>query len=130
MSYAIDTADILDWCASYDGPPFHAVLCDAPYEIAFMGRKDWDGTGVSFRPETWAAIAEHLHPGALLFVFAGSRTYHRIACALEDAGLAICQPISWLFGSGFPKASQISSQLDNRWAEENYGGWCECEGDE
>ena len=52
--YAIDTADVLDWCAAYDGPPFHAALMDAPYEIAFMS-KGWDNQGVSFRPETWAA---------------------------------------------------------------------------
>lgn len=69
MTYQQATADILDWCRDYDGPPFHAILCDAPYEIAFMG-KGWDAQGVSFRPDTWAAIAEHLLPGALLFVFA------------------------------------------------------------
>ena len=64
MDWEIHTADILNWAAGYDGPKFHALLCDPPYELKFMGKR-WDATGISFQPDTWAALAEHLHPGAV-----------------------------------------------------------------
>lgn len=83
----------------------------------FMGR-DWDGLdengqGIAFRPDTWAAIAEHLYPGAWGMAFAGSRGWHRMAVAIEDAGL-IMQPtiFGWSYGSGFPKATRIDTQID------------------
>ena len=103
--------DVMDWARDYSGEPFHALLCDPPYELAFMGKK-WDSSGVSFRPETWAALAEHLHPGAFGMAFAGSRTMHRIACAIEDAGLILHPFIGWVYGSGFPKATRIDTQID------------------
>lgn len=111
MPFRIDHAKVGDWCAAYDGPPFHACLCDPPYEIGFMSKK-WDATGVAFRPETWAAIGEHLLPGAFLMAFGGSRTFHRLTCAIEDAGYIIHPAICWLYGSGFPKATRIDTQVD------------------
>ena len=108
MGYSVVCADVLDW--EYDGPKFHALLCDAPYELGFMG-KTWDDSGVSFQPETWAALAEHLHPGAFGMTFAGSRTWHRIAVAIEDAGLVIHPSIfAWANAAGFPKATRIDAQ--------------------
>ena len=104
-------SDILAWADTYHGPKFHALLCDPPYELAFMG-KSWDASGVSFQPSTWAALAQHLLPGAFLMAFGGSRTYHRMACAIEDAGLVIHPAISWLYGSGFPKSTRIDTQID------------------
>lgn len=105
-------ADVLDWAATYQGPRFHALLCDPPYELGFMG-KDWDRSGVAFKPETWAALAEHLHPGAFGMAFASSRGWHRLAVAIEDAGLRIHPAIfGWSFGSGFPKATRIDTQID------------------
>jgi site-specific DNA-methyltransferase (adenine-specific) len=68
----------------------------------FMGQR-WDGGNVSFRPETWATVATILRPGAFLLAFGGTRTYHRLACAIEDAGFVIQDSIAWLYGSGFPK---------------------------
>ncbi|MBV8775503.1 MAG: hypothetical protein JO166_24695 [Deltaproteobacteria bacterium] len=65
----------------------------------FMGQH-WDSGDIAFRPETWAALAALLHPGAFVFAFAGCRGYHRMACAMEDAGLIIHPAIGWLFGSG------------------------------
>lgn len=135
-------ADILKWAETYQGPKFHAMLSDPPYHLTeitkrfgkpgsapaqfgtdgayqragrgFMG-KDWDGGDIAFRPETWAAMAEHLYPGAWGMAFAGSRGWHRMACAIEDAGL-IMQPtiFGWAYGSGFPKATRIDTQLDAR----------------
>jgi site-specific DNA-methyltransferase (adenine-specific) len=68
----------------------------------FMG-KTWDGGDIAFRPETWVTISSIMRPGAFLVVFGGTRTYHRMACAIEDAGFVIQDCIMWLYGSGFPK---------------------------
>lgn len=89
--------DIMNWCAEYDGPPFHAVLCDAPYEIEFMN-SEWDASGIAFNSETWQAIAAHLHPGAFLFVFAGTMNDDLIAGAMRRAGLEKHHSLSWIFG--------------------------------
>lgn len=68
----------------------------------FMGQK-WDGGDIAFRPETWAIVATIMRPGAFLVAFGGTRTYHRLVSAIEDAGFVIQDQIAWLFGSGFPK---------------------------
>lgn len=68
----------------------------------FMGQK-WDGGDIAFRPETWATVATILRPGAFLLAFGGTRTYHRLVCAIEDAGFIVQDQIAWVFGSGFPK---------------------------
>jgi site-specific DNA-methyltransferase (adenine-specific) len=68
----------------------------------FMGQQ-WDGGDIAFRPETWATIATALRPGAFLVAFGSTRTFHRLACAIEDAGIVIQDTIAWLYGSGFPK---------------------------
>jgi site-specific DNA-methyltransferase (adenine-specific) len=69
----------------------------------FMGQK-WDGGDVAFRPETWAAVFRVLKPGAHLVAFSGTRTYHRMVCAIEDAGFEIRDQLAWVYGSGFPKS--------------------------
>lgn len=69
----------------------------------FMGQQ-WDGGDIAFRPETWGEVLRVLKPGAHLVAFGGSRTYHRLACAIEDAGFEIRDQIMWLYGSGFPKS--------------------------
>lgn len=101
--------NVLDWTKEYNGEPFHAMLCDPPYELGFMS-KQWDNTGIAFQPETWAALAQHLHPGAFIMAFASTRGFHRQAVAMEDAGLIMHPFITWSFGSGFPKATSISAQ--------------------
>lgn len=69
----------------------------------FMG-KQWDGGDVAFRVETWLAVWRVLKPGAHLVAFSGTRTYHRMVCAIEDAGFEIRDQIGWAYGSGFPKS--------------------------
>jgi site-specific DNA-methyltransferase (adenine-specific) len=106
--------DILKWCddRAWDNPPkFHAVLCDPPYELGFMG-KSWDSTGIAFDKDTWKKIADQLYPGAYLLAFGGTRTYHRMACAIEDAGFEVRDMISWIYGSGFPKSLNIGKAVD------------------
>lgn len=77
----------------------------------FMG-KSWDNTGVSFDPETWSAMLRILKPGGYLLAFGGSRTYHRIAVAIEDAGFELRDTIMWLYGQGMPKSLDISKAID------------------
>jgi site-specific DNA-methyltransferase (adenine-specific) len=77
----------------------------------FMGQK-WDGGDVAFRPETWAEVLRVLKPGGHLIAFSGTRTYHRMAVAIEDAGFEVRDMIAWHYGSGFPKSHDISKAID------------------
>jgi len=122
MDWRIVLGKAEDWAVSYQGEPFHALLCDPPYELGFMG-KDWDRSGVAFKSETWAALAEHLHPGAFGMAFASARGWHRLAVAIEDAGLRIHPSIfGWTYGSGFPKATRISADgKSGAWEGYRYG---------
>ena len=73
--------------------------------------KAWDGSGVAVRAETWRAVARVLKPGAYLLAFGGTRTFHRVACAIEDAGFEIRDCLSWLYGQGFPKSLNLPGGL-------------------
>jgi DNA modification methylase len=77
----------------------------------FMG-KQWDGGDVAFRTELWAEVLRVLKPGGHLAAFGGTRTYHRMACAIEDAGFEVRDMIGWLYGSGFPKSHDVSKGID------------------
>ena len=115
-NWRIDCKDILTWCKEYNGPKFHAMLCDPPYELGFMG-KDWDKSGIAFDPEVWIALKEHLLPGAFIFVFGSSRGWHRLAVAIEDAGFVFHPSLmmwGWVQGQGFCKATNIHSQLEKQ----------------
>lgn len=81
---------------------FDAIATDPPYELGFMG-KSWDSTGVAFDVRTWQAALRVCKPGAYMVAMGGTRTYHRLTCAIEDAGWEIRDCLSWLYGSGFPK---------------------------
>jgi site-specific DNA-methyltransferase (adenine-specific) len=72
----------------------------------FMGQS-WDGGDVAFRPETWAEVLRVLKPGGHLVAFSGTRTYHRMAVAIEDAGFEIRDQLAWVYGSGFPKSHNL-----------------------
>ena len=88
-----------------------AIVTDPPYELGFMG-KSWDASGVAFDPATWREALRVLKPGGHLIAFSGSRTYHRMAVAIEDAGFEIRDQIMWIYGSGFPKSHNISKGID------------------
>jgi DNA modification methylase len=77
----------------------------------FMGQT-WDGGDVAFQPETWAEVLRVLKPGGHLVAFSGTRTYHRMAVAIEDAGFEVRDMIAWHYGSGFPKSHDISKAID------------------
>ena len=74
--------------------------------------KAWDCSGVAFDVETWRAALRVLKPGGHLLAFGGSRTSHRMAVAIEDAGFEIRDTIMWIYGSGFPKSHDVSKAID------------------
>ncbi len=88
-----------------------SIVTDPPYELGFMG-KSWDSSGIAFNVEVWREALRVLKPGGHLIAFSGSRTYHRMAVAIEDAGFEIRDQIMWVYGSGFPKSHNISKALD------------------
>ena len=90
-----------------------AVVTDPPYLIDFMG-KGWDSPdGIAGKPEVWVECLRVLKPGGHLLAFGATRTYHRMTCAIEDAGFEIRDSIHWMYGSGFPKSLDVSKALDN-----------------
>lgn len=91
---------------------FDSIVCDPPYELGFMG-KSWDSTGIANDPVMWAEALRVLKPGGHLLAFSGSRTYHRMVCAIEDAGFEIRDQIMWIYGSGFPKSRDVSKAIDS-----------------
>jgi site-specific DNA-methyltransferase (adenine-specific) len=88
-----------------------SIVTDPPYELGFMG-KSWDASGIAFNIEVWQQALRVLKPGGHLIAFSGSRTYHRMAVAIEDAGFQIRDQIMWVYGSGFPKSHNISKGID------------------
>ena len=94
-----------------NGVQVDSIVTDPPYHLTFMG-KEWDGGDIAFRKETWELAYKLLKPGGHLLAFSGSRTYHRMAVAIEDAGFDIRDQIMWLYGSGFPKSLNIGKQID------------------
>lgn len=90
-----------------------SIITDPPYELGFMG-KSWDNSGIAFQVDTWRKCYSVLKPGAYLLAFGGSRTFHRIACAIEDAGFEIRDTIMWLYGSGFPKSMNIGKAVESK----------------
>src|ERR1017187_2920305 len=100
--------------------PSNSIDCcvtDPPYELGFMGKK-WDSTGISYSVDFWSEVLRVLKPGGHLLAFGGTRTYHRMACAIEDAGFEIRDQIQWLYGSGFPKSLNIGISISKLNGEE------------
>ena len=133
--------DCLDVLAGLPDESVDAVITDPPYDMTankkggtgeaslnvnspagrsristgggFMG-KEWDATGIAFRPDVWREVLRVLKPGGHLLAFGAPRTYHRMAVAIEDAGFEIRDSLMWMFGSGFPKSHDIGKAIDRR----------------
>jgi site-specific DNA-methyltransferase (adenine-specific) len=90
---------------------FDSIVTDPPYELGFMG-KGWDSSGIAYDVDVWRECLRVLKPGGYLLAFGGSRTWHRIAVAIEDAGFDVRDSIAWLYGSGFPKSMDVSAAID------------------
>ena len=101
--------DSLEVLKDFEDNYFDSVVTDPPYGISFMGKKwDYDVPEV----ELWKEVYRVLKPGGHLLSFAGSRTYHRMAVNIEDAGFEIRDMLGWLYGSGFPKSHNIGKAVD------------------
>jgi hypothetical protein len=94
-----------------------ACVTDPPYELSFMGQR-WDASGIAYDKWLWAEVWRVLKPGGHLVAFGGTRTWHRLAVAIEDAGFEIRDSIAWMYGSGFPKSLDVSKAIDK-----TYGHW-------
>src|SRR5574344_1104766 len=116
-SYELYNGDMLDMKEVIKDNSIDSIVCDPPYEINFMN-KGWDNSGIAFNKEAWAKCYDVLKPGGYLLAFGGTRTYHRIACAIEDAGFEIRDCIMYLYGSGFPKSMNIGKAIE---AKEKFG---------
>lgn len=89
-----------------------SIVCDPPYELGFMGKR-WDRSGIAYDVNVWRECLRVLRPGGHMLAFGGSRTYHRLACAIEDAGFEIRDQVLYLYGSGFPKSLNVSKAIDS-----------------
>lgn len=109
MKYKLLHGDCLIKMKEIDDNSVEAIVTDPPYGLSFMGKKwDYDVPSV----EIWREAYRVLKPGGHLLSFAGSRTYHRMAVNIEDAGFEIRDQIMWVYGSGFPKSLNISKTID------------------
>jgi site-specific DNA-methyltransferase (adenine-specific) len=97
-----------------------SIVCDPPYELGFMG-KSWDSSGIAYSVELWRECLRVLKPGGHLLAFGGTRTWHRLAVAIEDAGFEIRDNIAWLYGSGFPKSHNVGNAIDKKLGMGNRG---------
>lgn len=102
-----DCLDVLD---SLEPNSIDAIVTDPPYELGFMGKK-WDSTGIAFNVDVWKKALAAIKPGGHILVFSGSRTYHRMVCAIEDAGFEIRDQIMWVYAQGFPKSLSVGAGL-------------------
>jgi site-specific DNA-methyltransferase (adenine-specific) len=97
-----------------------SIVTDPPYELGFMGKK-WDASGIAYDVTLWEQCLRVLKPGGHLLAFGGTRTYHRMTCAIEDSGFEIRDCIVWLYSSGFPKSHNVSLSIDKMNGHKNRG---------
>lgn len=102
-------ADSYQYIDTMEDGSIDTVITDPPYGLKFMGKK-WDYDIP--RRDFWEKVYRVCKPGAILLVFGGSRTFHRLAVEIEDAGFEIRDTLSWIYGSGFPKSHDISKAID------------------
>ena len=141
MSVKILIGDCRERMRDLEDSSVDSVVCDPPYHLTsivkrfgsanaapaqskqsgvyarsskgFMGQT-WDGGDVAFDPATWTEVLRVLKPGGHLVAFSGTRTYHRMAVAIEDAGFEIRDQLAWVYGSGFPKSLDVSKAIDKQ----------------
>lgn len=139
MTVTVHHGDSREVLKGFADASIDSVVCDPPYALVsigkrfgaenaapaqrgktgayarasagFMGQK-WDTGETAFDPAFWVEVLRVLKPGGHLIAFSGTRTYHRLACAIEDAGFEMRDMIAWLYGSGFPKSHDVSKGID------------------
>ncbi|WHQ36389.1 site-specific DNA-methyltransferase [Spiroplasma sp. SV19] len=120
-NFILEVGNCLDMIKDLDSNSIDIICTDPPYEIGMMNKK-WDKTKIVFNIATWIEMLRVLKPGGILLVFGHPTKYHRVACAIEDAGFILRDTISWVYGSGFPKAQDVSMIIDKKIAQVPHRG--------
>ena len=110
-TYTLHIGNNLDILPTLPDNSVDSIVTDPPYELGFMGKK-WDNSGIAYSVELWTQCLRVLKPGGHLLSFGGTRTWHRVAVAIEDAGFDVRDSIAWMYGSGFPKSLDVSKAID------------------
>ena len=118
MQYELHCGNSKELLKTLEDNSIDSIVTDPPYELGFMGKK-WDASGIAYDVELWRECLRVLKHGGHLLAFSGSRTYHRMTVAIEDAGFEIRDQIMWLYGSGFPKSHNVGKQENC----EEWNGW-------
>lgn len=108
-NFQLFCGDSLDQLKNLPDNSVDSIVCDPPYGLAFMGKK-WDHSVPSV--DIWKECLRVLKPGGHLLAFAGTRTQHRMAVNIEDAGFEIRDMLAWVYASGFPKSHNIANDID------------------
>ena len=111
MTYIVHSGNNLDILPTLPDNSVDSIVTDPPYELGFMGKK-WDNSGIAYSVELWKECLRVLKPGGHLLSFGGTRTWHRVAVAIEDSGFEVRDSIAWMYGSGFPKSLDVSKAID------------------
>lgn len=119
--YKLYHGSMLDMLDVIEPNSIDAIITDPPYELNFMS-KGWDNSGIAFQKEAWEKCFKVLKPGGHLLAFGGSRTFWKIAAAINEAGFEIRDTIMWLYGSGFPKSMNIGLAIDKKNGVDNRTG--------
>jgi DNA modification methylase len=109
MVFVIHAGNNLEVLPTLPDNSVDSIVTDPPYELNFMGRK-WDNSGIAYSVELWAECLRVLKPGGHLLAFSGSRTYHRMVVAIEDAGFDVRDMISWISNKTFPKSHNLKDE--------------------
>lgn len=118
--FELHHGDCLATLKTFDDNSVDSIVTDPPYGLSFMGKR-WDYDVHS--TEVWAECLRVLKPGGHLLAFAGTRTQHRMAVRIEDAGFEIRDMIAWVYGSGFPKSRNISADMEEGYNASVWQGW-------
>lgn len=110
-TYTVHIGSNLDVLPTLEDNSIDSIVTDPPYELGFMGKK-WDSSGIAYSVELWKECLRVLKPGGHLLSFGGTRTWHRVAVAIEDAGFEVRDSIAWMYGSGFPKSLNLKDDWE------------------
>lgn len=111
MNFELYHGNCIDEMREMPDASVDACVTDGPYELGYMNR-EWDKSGIVNSPELWKEVLRLLKPGAHLLSFGGTRTSHRMTCAVEDAGFEIRDSIDWVYGTGFPKSLNVEKEME------------------
>lgn len=117
MTVAVHLGDSRAVLATLADCSVDSIVTDPPYELGFMGA-GWDASGIAYDVGLWREVLRVLKPGGHVASFGGTRTYHRMAVAIEDAGFEIRDQLAWAYGSGFPKSLDVSKAIDKARSED------------